>query len=212
MANFSRADARYALNPQNASVRFRPRHSLSRRVISTLILRRSGGGDLARVEHLQVAAPRHDVGAIEVAADLGDAGRLVLAVAIDGDQAVIPRIDRVAEGADQPGAIAAIPLVPDHPDRRERAEQVGRPVRRAVVDHQDVVGEAEDLREDRLQVGLFVIDRDRCQDSHGRPRSGRAGEREGTRPYSRPAVLKPRHSSYRQGEVNDAAEGGPRRH
>jgi len=82
-------------------------------------------------------------------------------------QAVVTPLDRPAEGAAQAGPVAAVAVVADDLDPGEARQPLGGAIRRAVVDDQDVPGVAEDLGEDRLEMGLLVVHGDRGQQSHG---------------------------------------------
>ena len=62
--------------------------------------------------------------------------------------------------------------MPDDLDRGKLSEQLGRPVGRAVIHDQDMVGVPEDLSQDPFEVLLFVMNRDGGEESHRRAGPG----------------------------------------
>ena len=90
----------------------------------------------------------------------------MLAVAVDGDEPVVTGLGRPRERAAEARAVAEVPGVADHLDGGELAETLGRHVGRAVVDDEHVAGVTEDLRQDRGDVRLLVVDGDGGQDAH----------------------------------------------
>ena len=93
----------------------------------------------------------------------------MLVVAVHGDDPVIAPAAGIAERVDQAATVALILRVADHRNSRQTAQYLGRPVRRAVVDDQDLVREPPDLREDPFDVALLIEHRDGNQYPHELP-------------------------------------------
>ena len=87
----------------------------------------------------------------------------MLAVAVDRHQAVEVAGERFAEGRRQGRTIATVVRMAHHPDVPLTLEAVGkeprRAVGRAIVDHEDVGRETENLVEDLLDLPDLVEDR-----------------------------------------------------
>ncbi len=106
---------------------------------------------------------------------VGQARRLVLLVAVHRDQPVVPVTARPAERVADAPPVPPVPPVPDHVHRQLR-QQARRVVRRAVVDHQHVLGVLLNLRQHADHVLLFVVNGDGDQGSqNGLLRTGHAG-------------------------------------
>ena len=167
------------------------------------------GGPLRRVEDFEVAAARDEVGAglDELGGHLGNARGLVLAVAVERHQAVIAPFEGAGESVPKPRAVAEVRRVAEHLDRRKPPEQLGRPVGRAVVDHQDVSRVPQHFLEDVLQVLLFIMYGDCGENLH----QGRCGSRvetdRGKPSKTRGSFMEPTHFRPREWEVNDRGRG-----
>ena len=118
------------------------------RVDAPAVLR--GARVLAEVA--QVAAAGYDVGVVDRFEQHGDAGRLVLAVAVHRHQHVVVVIQRVVERRDQGRPVAAVLRVRHDMQARLGASSRGGAVGRAVVDDEDVGAVSADLGEDAMDV------------------------------------------------------------
>ena len=100
----------------------------------------------------------------------GNARRLVLAVAVHGDQRVVAVGTGEGERRDQGRAVAAIAVVIDAMDARFGREEVAGTIGRAVIDHEDFRAGTPSRGDDRAGVVRLVVDRNGGEDSHDRSR------------------------------------------
>ena len=146
----------------------------------------------------QVAAARDDVGGPRGLDEPRDPPRLVLSVAVDGHEDVVARVDRVRKRGANRRAVAAVDRMVDDADVLSPHEQFGRPVVRAIVDHQHVAAVAQRVIQHAADVVDLVVDGQCRQDSisHAPIIAPPGGKGKGAK--SRAATDKPiRHPPYR---------------
>lgn len=123
--------------------------------IDALPLRRSV---IVLAEVAQIAAAGHHVHTAECLQEDRNAGRLVLAVAIHGDQHVKIVIERVLKRRDKGGAVALVVAVRDDAQPRFLGEQLAGTIRGPVVYHQHIRTVAADFMKNFFHMPLFVVD------------------------------------------------------
>ncbi len=144
-------------------------------------------------------------------------GRVVLAVAVQGDQDGAPR--RLRPGAHR-AALAGVPLVRQHPELRQGRLQGlqhrDRAVAAGVVDEDHLIGlpleGGRDLSREGSDIALFVEDRDHHRDLGGRCRSSRHGRLLAgfwRRRERAAAVLFRRHPGSRHDKPSRLTRAGP---
>lgn len=114
---------------------------------------------IAAAGGVEIAAAGEDIGVVffDGFVEVGEAGGLVLLVAVHGDEPVVLVALGPAEGVADGAAVAEVGAVADDVDGLF-SEEGGGFVGRTVVDDEDVVGVVADAAEDGGDVFLFVVD------------------------------------------------------
>ena len=97
---------------------------------------------------------------------------LVLPVAVDRDENVVAKANRVVERRLQCRAVAAVRVVADDEQVVSFGEEIGRAVARAVVYHQDIGGMAHDFIENRGDMGPLIVNRQRGEKTYRESHDG----------------------------------------
>ena len=126
-----------------------------------------GRGRRVLAEVAQVSAAGDDVGVVDRFQQDGDAGRLVLAVAVHGDQHVEVAGQEMLKRGGDGCAVAAVRAVGDDPQVEFKSSRSGVCVGGSVVHDQDVGRETANLLEDGPKVPGLVVNRDCSQPTHG---------------------------------------------
>jgi len=86
----------------------------------------------------RVPAAGDDVRAADRPQEIGDALRLVLLIAIDGNGDIVPSGDGLSKPGDQRLAVTSVDIMTDDLHTRMLGGELGGPVGRAIVDHDEV--------------------------------------------------------------------------
>src|SRR2546428_6520090 len=97
-----------------------------------------GGRRSSRQRRIPVPAAGYDVCAADRPQEIGDALRLVLLIAIDGDGDVVPSGDGLPKPGDQRLAVTSVDIMPNDLNTRMLGSELGGSVGRAIVDHDEV--------------------------------------------------------------------------
>src|SRR5256712_10292493 len=98
-----------------------------------------GGRRSSRQRRIPVPAAGYDVRAADRPQEIGDALRLVLLIAIDGNGDIVPSGDGLSKPGDQRLAVTSVDIITADLHTRMLGGELGGPFRPGIVDHDEVV-------------------------------------------------------------------------
>src|SRR2546428_13754795 len=123
-----------------------------------------GGRRSSRQRRIPVPAAGYDVRAADRPQEIGDALRLVLLIAIDGNGDIVPSGDGLSKPGDQRLALTSVDITTDDPHTRMLGGEPGGPFGRAIVAHAEVALRCSPpaFPQPALERGLFGLGRARA--------------------------------------------------